>query len=74
MGCSSRIIGATGSAAKQKRGGELGKIGGPVIQEPGAPKGAPAQPAITHYCEPAAFTAKAVQTSELSAKLKPIRL
>jgi hypothetical protein len=28
-------------------GGELRKIGGPVIQEPGAPEGAPAQLAIT---------------------------
>ena len=71
---SSRISGATAICRQAEKGGELRKIGGPVIQEPGAPEGAPAQPAITHYCEPAAFTAKPAQASQLRAKLKPIRL
>ena len=51
MWCSSRIIGATAICRQAEKGGELRKIGGPVIQEPGAPEGAPAQPAITHYRE-----------------------
>ena len=51
MWCCSRIIGATAICRQAEKGGELRKIGGPVIQEPGAPEGAPAQPAITHYRE-----------------------